>query len=112
MDKEPIDTELVKGSTIMVILTVLNRGERYGYELIKEIERESEGLLQPKEGTIYPVLHQLEKDGSITSRWGESENARKRKYYRITTRGKKVLSKKKTDWTSFRDLMDRIVKPA
>jgi DNA-binding PadR family transcriptional regulator len=106
---DPIDTELVKGSTVTVILTVLDRGERYGYELIKQIELESGGKLQPKEGTIYPVLHQLEKEGAISSRWGSGDGARKRKYYRITARGRKILDRKKHEWFSFRDLMDRIV---
>lgn len=101
-----IDRELVKGSTVTLILTVLERGERYGYELIQELARESKGQLQPKEGTIYPVLHQLEREGAISARWGEGEGARKRRYYRITREGRKLLARKSAEWATFRAMMD------
>jgi PadR family transcriptional regulator PadR len=104
-----VNTELLKGSSITVILTVLSRGEFYGYELIKEIERESKGAFTFKEGTLYPVLHTLENDGSIQSRWEETESARKRKFYKITSKGRKVLAEKTKEWVAFRSALDGLI---
>jgi len=108
---EPVDKELLKGSTITIILTVLCRQEMYGYEIIKSIERSSHGAFSPKEGTVYPVLHQLEKDGAIASRWDETSGTgtRSRKYYRITAQGKKLLAKKTKEWVLFRTAIEQIM---
>jgi DNA-binding PadR family transcriptional regulator len=101
--------ELLKGSSTTVILTLLNRREMYGYELIKEIERESRGAFAFKEGTLYPVLHQLEKQGAIHARWEESGSERKRKFYRITPKGRKLLAEKRQEWTFFRAALDHLI---
>ena len=107
MDK--INSELFKGSAITVVLTVLSKREMYGYELMKEIERISKGSLELKEGTLYPVLHQLEKVGAIEARWEDTEKARKRKFYRITGEGRKVLARRKKEWSNFRSLIDQLI---
>ncbi|MGZ3699835.1 MAG: PadR family transcriptional regulator [Bdellovibrionota bacterium] len=104
-----LDKELIKGSTMTVVLTVLDRKEMYGYELIKEIERESKGTFSLKEGTLYPVLHHLEQEGAIESRWGESQTGRKRRYYRITENGRKVLARKRQEWVNFRQTIDLLL---
>jgi PadR family transcriptional regulator, regulatory protein PadR len=104
-----INPELLKGNTATLVLTALARREMYGYELIKEIEAESRGALALKEGTLYPVLHQLEKEGEITSRWEGKEGERRRRYYRITAAGRKALARRRGEWTAFRALMDRFV---
>jgi PadR family transcriptional regulator PadR len=104
-----IDKELLKGSTTVIVLNALNRGEKYGYEIIKAITTESKGSFEFKEGTLYPILHQLENDGAISSRWEETESARKRKYYRITPKGKKLLDAKKQAWLDFRAAVDQIL---
>lgn len=106
---ERVNKELLKGSSTTVILVILNRREMYGYELIKEIEKESKGAFGYKEGTLYPVLHRLEKQGAIQSRWEETDSARKRKFYRITPKGRKVLAEKKQEWVAFRSAIDRLV---
>jgi DNA-binding PadR family transcriptional regulator len=103
-----INKELLKGSTAMLILTLLGRKEMYGYEMTKEIESRSSGLFTFKEGTLYPILHTLEADKIVESYWSEQEG-RKRKYYRITDHGKKYLQTKQQEWTMFRSTVDRVI---
>ena len=104
-----INKELMKGSTVILVLTVLSRREMYGYELIKEIERTSEGVFHLKEGTLYPILHQLESDGCVESSWVGEEGSRQRKYYRITKQGRASLKEKRAEWASFRSAVDKIL---
>ncbi|WP_139990644.1 PadR family transcriptional regulator [Paenibacillus paridis] len=103
-----INKELMKGSTVILILTLLERKEMYGYEMTKEIERSSSGVFTFKEGTLYPILHTLELEQLVESYWNE-EGGRKRKYYRITERGRGQLEEKKQEWTLFRTTVDRVI---
>ncbi|WP_141503626.1 PadR family transcriptional regulator [Paenibacillus luteus] len=103
-----INKELMKGSTVILILTLLERKEMYGYEMTKEIERSSSGVFTFKEGTLYPILHTLELEKLVESYWHE-EGGRKRKYYRITERGRGQLEEKKQEWTLFRTTVDRVI---
>ena len=77
-----INSELIKGSTDMLVLSLLEEKTMYGYEIIKEMENKSEGIFELKEGTLYPLLHKLEDEGLLESQWGSGEGKRKRKYYR------------------------------
>jgi PadR family transcriptional regulator PadR len=104
-----ISKELMKGSTVILVLTVLSRREKYGYELIKEIEHTSEGVFHLREGTLYPILHALESDGLVESSWVGEAGTRQRKYYRITRQGRAVLRKKREEWASFRSAVDRVL---
>jgi len=101
--------ELLKGSAVTLILTVLNRADSYGYELAKEIERSSKGAFTLTEGTLYPLLHELERDHHVESYWVEKKDERKRKYYRITKSGKKTLKERTKDWESFRTALDEML---
>ncbi|SFL10584.1 transcriptional regulator, PadR family [Paenibacillus sp. 1_12] len=103
-----VNKELMKGSTAMLILTLLGRKEMYGYEMTKEIESRSSGLFTFKEGTLYPILHTLEADKIVESYWSEQEG-RKRKYYRLTDNGKKQLQTKQQEWNLFRTAVDRVI---
>jgi PadR family transcriptional regulator PadR len=103
-----VNKELMKGSTGMLILTLLDRKEMYGYEMTKEIENRSHGLFTFKEGTLYPILHALEAEKIVESYWSEQEG-RKRKYYRITTDGRKYLQDKQQEWSLFRTAVDRVI---
>ncbi|MGO4369494.1 PadR family transcriptional regulator [Paenibacillus sp. 2TAB19] len=103
-----INKELMKGSTVILILTLLNRKEMYGYEMTKEIEQSSGGVFTFKEGTLYPILHTLEVEQQVESYWNE-EGGRKRKYYRITELGRKQLGEKKKEWSLFRATVDRVI---
>src|SRR2546421_8523864 len=85
-----IAKELVAASTEPLILSLLSKGESYGYALIQEVKRLSAEKLQWTDGMLYPVLHRMEEEGLIQSRWGESENGRRRKYYSIKKNGKRA----------------------
>lgn len=104
-----INKELLKGSVISLVLTVLDRKDMYGYDLIKEIEKISSGAVVLKDGTLYPMLHTLEKSGSVESYWVEKKNARPRKYYRITKPGRAVLKKRTKEWEDFKTAMDQVL---
>lgn len=103
-----INKELLKGSTVILLLTVLNKKEMYGYELIKEIEKSSEGVFSMKEGTLYPILHTLESEGWLEAYWS-THDGRKRKYYRITELGRSQLKEKQQEWVRFRTAVDTVI---
>lgn len=103
------DRELIKGSTSLIILQLLNSGDMYGYQIVKEMGQRSENALDVKEGTIYPGLHKLEEKGYITSYWKEQEKGPARKYYAITEDGKGLLQEKKREWNSFVKMMNQML---
>jgi PadR family transcriptional regulator PadR len=93
-----IDRELLKGSISLVLLTLLSRGEMYGYELLQEASRRSANAFELKEGTLYPALHHLEKKDLIKAEWRTGENGRERKYYSLTAKGKKAAHSYERQW--------------
>ncbi|WP_166239050.1 PadR family transcriptional regulator [Paenibacillus turpanensis] len=103
-----VNKELLKGSTATMLLALLKEKDRYGYEIIKEIEKKSEGVFVMKEGTLYPILHLLENDGLLASFWSEQEG-RKRKYYKITDEGRAQLAEKQREWMHFRTAVDKVL---
>lgn len=96
-----IDKSLITGSTGMLILKLLEEKEMYGYEMIDTLEKRSDNTFTLKAGTLYPLLHSMERMGYIDSREAEAENGRMRKYYTITESGKKILSEKRLEWEVF-----------
>ena len=78
------DKNLLSGSTTLLVLSLLSSGDKYGYEMIAELEARSDHTFTLKEGTLYPILHTLEKDGAVKSYEKEAPTGRMRKYYRIT----------------------------
>lgn len=103
-----VNKELMKGSTVILILSLLDRKDMYGYEMTKEIERSSAGVFTFKEGTLYPILHTLEAERQVEAYWSEADS-RKRKYYRITAEGRAQLQHKRKEWTIFRSTVDRVI---
>lgn len=103
-----IDKELLKGSTTMLILNLLEKENMYGYQMIKRLSEKSENIFELKEGTLYPILHALEEKDLITSYWDES-TAKKRKYYSITTKGKTLLKAKKEEWKVFSSGVEKVL---
>jgi PadR family transcriptional regulator PadR len=101
--------ELVKGSTSLILLQLLNERDMYGYELVKELEKRSDNGLSVKEGTLYPALHKLEKQEYIECYWQEQEKGPARKYYRITQAGKEVLEEKVSEWQDFVQVMNKVI---
>ena len=94
-----IRKELVAASAEPLILSLLSRGESYGYAIIQEVKARSEGQLNWTDGMLYPVLHRLERRGLIKARWGESETGRKRKYYSLKKEGKTAMAKHHEQWS-------------
>jgi PadR family transcriptional regulator PadR len=103
-----ISKELMKGSTSLLVLSVIERKDMYGYQIIKDIELRSEKVFTLNEGTLYPILHSLEKEKLLVSYWDESESARKRKYYRMTDKGRKELARKREEWRGFSAAIARV----
>lgn len=95
-----IKKELTKGSSAMLVLSVLEKEDLYGYLIIKKISEKSENAFNFKEGTLYPILHTFEQSGYVKSYWVECEG-RKRKYYKITKKGLKVLEETKAEWEAY-----------
>jgi len=98
MKDNQLSKELIAASTIPIILSILKKGESYGYEIIKEVRAISNDQLDWKEGSLYPVISKLEKKGLIKSEWKVSENGRKRKYYSLNQKGKQQLTQEIENW--------------
>ncbi len=84
----------------------------YGYQIIKELERKSQGYFKFKEGTLYPALHRLEKAGLILGKWQMLSNGRQRRYYHITAKGRSKLAVERIQWQDFLNAMNLIIQPA
>ena len=106
------EAELVRGNIDCLLLFLIREGEHtYGYQLIKEVKRRSEGYFQFKEGTVYPALHRLENEGLIQGEWAKFPNGQERRYYGITEKGMEVLRERIAAWQGFTMAMNRIFKP-
>lgn len=103
-----MNKEMLKGTTEVMVLKMLANEPMYGYGLIKKFDVLSNGVFQFKEGTLYPILHALEKGKYIEAYWETSEG-RKRKYYRITESGLKQLSVKEKEWLTFSHALNGIL---
>ena len=101
--------ELVKGSTSLLLLQLLEERDMYGYELVKELEKRSSNEFSFKEGTLYPALHKLEKQEYIECYWQEQEKGPARKYYRITEAGREMLLEKTREWHDFVSVMNKVI---
>ena len=90
-----------KGSAELLILATLEDGQLHGYDIAREITRRSDGLLTFHVASLYPLLYRLEDRGWIAGRWVEKAGQRRRRCYRLTAAGKKVLGAQRTRWSSF-----------
>ncbi len=96
-----INKELLKGSTGIMVLGLLGEEDMYGYRIIREIEERSKNVFHMSEGSLYPILHAMEKDGLLESYRQTSEIGKERKYYRITAKGRLQLSLRLEEWAAF-----------
>jgi transcriptional regulator len=94
---KPVD--ILQGTLDMLILKAISLAPLHGYGILLRIQQISNDILQIPQGSLYPALYRLERRGLITSEWGESENKRKAKYYRLTHAGKKRLKSEEEHWT-------------
>ena len=108
IESRMLDRELKKGSAELLILSLVEARPRHGYEISKLIEARSEGTLRFNVASLYPLLYRLEKRGWIQGRWVEKAGQRRRRYYRLTRDGKKVLAAQRTGWQAFVAAINRI----
>lgn len=101
-------SELKKGSAELLILSLVEDRARHGYDIGKLIEARSKGTLVFKVASLYPLLYRLEKRGWIVGKWLEAEGQRRRRMYRLTAEGKKVLAAQRTGWKVFSEAINRI----
>jgi DNA-binding PadR family transcriptional regulator len=101
----------MQGSSESLLLYLIAQQPLYGYRIIKELERRSEGYFKFKEGTLYPALHRLEESGLITGKWQILPSGRQRRYYYITEKGQQILVEKVSQWQDFRTAMNQIIQP-
>jgi len=103
------DKGMMGGSTPMMLLSLLEEKERYGYEMIRELEERSEQAFRFKEGTLYPVLHRMESAGLVEAYLKTGETGKSRRYYRITKKGRAVLADEKKQWEKFCGSVERVI---
>jgi PadR family transcriptional regulator, regulatory protein PadR len=103
-----LDRELKKGSAELLILSLVEDQPRHGYDIGNLIEQRSKGVLRFNVASLYPLLYRLEKRGWIQGRWVEKAGQRRRRYYRLTPEGKKVLAAQRSSWQEFVEAINRI----
>jgi DNA-binding PadR family transcriptional regulator len=97
----PFNTELVGSTVEMLVLGLLAERSMYGYEIIQIVNDRTDGAFNWKEGTLYPVLHRLEGKGLLVTEWMQGDSGKKRKYYKLTTKGASYASDKVNEWRLF-----------
>jgi len=105
-----LDREIKRGSTEMLILALVETRARHGYEIAKLIEERSESVLQFHVASLYPLLYRLEKRGLLQGRWVEKAGQRRRRYYKLTVPGRKVLAEQRQTWQDFFIALDRVAR--
>jgi PadR family transcriptional regulator PadR len=97
------------GNTTMLVLKLLEPKDMYGYQIIEELAEKSDELFRLKTGTLYPLLHGLEKDGIVSSYDENADSQRVRKYYSLTKKGKALLEKKQNEWNAYSKAVSRVM---
>ena len=108
MENQSSDREWKKGSAELLILSLLEVRPRHGYDVSKLIEQRSRGTLRFHAASLYPLLYRLEKRGWVQGRWVEKSGQRRRRYYRLTPQGRKVLASQRQGWQVFVEAINRI----
>lgn len=105
----PPDPDLIRGTLNTILLEVISRRPMYGYEICKTVGTRTQGYFDLREGSLYPALHRLERDGLLKSFWEQTDAGRRRKYYQITDAGSGVLARKRSEWREFAGAVDRVL---
>lgn len=103
-----IERELMRGAGPTAVLRLLSSREMYGYQLVETLATQTEGVLAMGQSTLYPLLYNLEAKGLIEATWHEADNGRERKYYRLTTKGKRKLKADTEQWRALTGAMQAI----
>jgi DNA-binding PadR family transcriptional regulator len=110
MNKSVFSSELVRSSTDLVILALLRDRPMYGYEILMTLSERGNGEFQFKQGTLYPVLYRLEREGWIRAKWETPPKGKKRKVYCLTAEGKKELYCRSGQWSQFVKAVNSLLK--
>jgi transcriptional regulator len=108
MENQSSDREWKKGSAELLILSLVEARPRHGYDISKLIAQRSRGTLRFHAASLYPLLYRLEKRGWVQGRWVEKSGQRRRRYYRLTPQGRKVLASQRHGWQVFVEAIKRI----
>ena len=108
IDRRILDRELKKGSAELIILSIVESRARHGYEISRLIETRSAGQLKFHVASLYPLLYRLEERGWIKGTWVEKPDERRRRFYKVTPEGRRVLAQQKKTWAAFVDAVQRI----
>ena len=103
-----VNKDLVAASATPLVLAILAEQESYGYAILKRVSELSGGRLEWSDGMLYPVLHRLERLGHIAGRWQKSESGRRRRYYRITPKGREQLTAERRQWQAVDDALRNV----
>ncbi len=101
--------DLLRGALESLVLEAIDKGATYGYAIARSLEELSQGELVTKEGSLYPALHRLEKQGLLKARWQDSPQGRPRKHYQLTGLGRKHLAAQRDAWSRFSRVVNRIL---
>jgi len=104
-----IDKGFIGASSLLLVLSLLEESDKYGYEIIKELDIRSNSTFQLKEGTLYPVLHKLENSSYVRSYVRKSDTGKERKYYHITDKGRKQLAEEKKQWKVYTESVNKVI---
>jgi PadR family transcriptional regulator len=104
-------SELIKGHLDPLVMAVVEQGPLHGYAIIEELRRRSQGEFDLPEGTVYPALHRLERQGYLSSRW-DKQQGRRRRIYELTRSGTKALEAKRREWRGFRSAVSSVLEGA
>jgi PadR family transcriptional regulator, regulatory protein PadR len=103
-------TDALRGSLDLLVLKTLSLTPMHGWGISQRIQRISDGALEVNQGSLYPALQRLEKDGMITSDWGTTDNNRRARYYRITATGRRALGEELENWKRFAAGLDAVLR--
>ncbi len=104
-----MDSRLLMGALEMLVLQVLHGGPAYGYRITQEVMSRSQGYFELKEGSLYPALHRMERQGLLEAYWEAVGPKRRRKYYRITAKGLEALEARQAEWQRFSAAVDGVM---
>ena len=104
-----VDKSLLAGSTTLLVLKLLEDGDKYGYQMVEELRRRSDKTFELKSGTLYPLLHTLEQKGYIEAWEENAESVRPRRYYHLTDKGRRQLADKEEEWRAYAGAMLRVL---
>ncbi len=105
-----LERELKKGSTELLIMALIEERARHGYEIALLISERSDGVLQFNVASLYPLLYRMEKRGWIKGQWVEKAGQRRRRYYKLTAEGRKVLASQRNTWNEFFEALNRVAR--